>query len=99
MGSFAGEDAFYYGSAAGCEARLRLAGRNYLNQLGYALVRALPLTFDERRLIANTSNYRFVTMKSVIICRMCFNNSGSVTPWRDFGYNINSNCFPAFCNS
>jgi hypothetical protein len=33
--------------------------------------------------------YRFSTMKSVIICLMCFSSSGSVTPCLDFGYSIN----------
>jgi len=34
-------------------------------------------------------SYKFSTMKSSIICRMCFNNGGSVTPCLDFGYSIN----------
>ena len=34
-------------------------------------------------------SYRFSRMKSSIICLMCFNSSGSVTPCLDFGYNIN----------
>ena len=34
-------------------------------------------------------SYKFASTKSVIICRMCFTSSGSVTPCRDFGYSIN----------
>ncbi|SRR6266852_7010218 len=30
-------------------------------------------------------NYKLSKIKSVIICRMCFTNNGSVTPWRDLG--------------
>ena len=42
-----------------------------------------------KNVIAVAGNQRFVRIKSSIICLMCFNKSGSVTPCLDFGYNIN----------
>lgn len=45
----------------------------------------IPVRFGCSQQTLPSFPYKFPKTYSVIICRMCFSNNGSVTPWRCFG--------------